>query len=104
MRLSGGQRQRIGIARAMYRDAYIIVFDEATSALDNLTEAEVMDAIDALPGDKTVLIIAHRLSTVKNCDRIIVLDQGRVVGCDHWNSLMSGNATFQRIAGLGEAA
>ena len=104
VRLSGGQRQRIGIARAMYRDADLIVFDEATSALDNLTEAEVMDAIDALPGDKTVLMIAHRLSTVKSCDRIIVLDQGRVVGCDHWNALMSDNAAFQRIARLGQAA
>jgi ABC-type multidrug transport system fused ATPase/permease subunit len=104
VRLSGGQRQRIGIARAMYHDADLIVFDEATSALDNLTEAEVMDAIDALPGDKTVIMIAHRLSTVKRCDRIVVLDKGRVVGCDSWNSLMAGNAAFQRIARMGEAA
>jgi ABC-type multidrug transport system fused ATPase/permease subunit len=104
VRLSGGQRQRIGIARAMYHDADLIVFDEATSALDNLTEAEVMDAIDALPGDKTVIMIAHRLSTVKRCDRIVVLDKGRVAGCDSWSALMSGNAAFQRIAKLGEAA
>ena len=62
VRLSGGQRQRIAIARALYHDADLIVFDEATSALDNLTEAEVMAAIDALPGDKTVVMIAHRLS------------------------------------------
>ena len=100
--LSGGQRQRIGIARAMYHDADLIVFDEATSALDNLTEAEVMEAIDALPGDKTVVMIAHRLSTVKRCDRIIVLDEGRVVGCDTWTALMSGNAAFQRIVGMGK--
>lgn len=104
VRLSGGQRQRIGIARAMYHDADLIVFDEATSALDNLTEAEVMDAIDALPGDKTVVMIAHRLSTVKRCDRIVVLDRGRVVGCDSWQALMSGNVAFQRIAKLGDAA
>ena len=104
VRLSGGQRQRIGIARALYNDADLIVFDEATSALDNLTEAEVMEAIDALPGDKTVLMIAHRLSTVKRCDRIMVLDKGLVVGCDSWGALMAGNTAFQRIARMGEAA
>jgi ABC-type multidrug transport system fused ATPase/permease subunit len=104
VRLSGGQRQRIGIARALYHDADLIVFDEATSALDNLTEAEVMEAIDALPGDKTVLMIAHRLSTVKRCDRIVVLDKGQMVGCDSWDALMAGNASFQRIARMGEAA
>jgi ATP-binding cassette, subfamily B, bacterial PglK len=98
VRLSGGQRQRIGIARALYHDADLIVFDEATSALDNLTEAEVMEAIDALPGDKTVLMIAHRLSTVERCDRIVVLEQGRVVGCGNWAALMKNNVSFQRIA------
>jgi ATP-binding cassette, subfamily B, bacterial PglK len=103
VRLSGGQRQRIGIARALYHQADLIVFDEATSALDNLTEAEVMEAINAIPGEKTVIMIAHRLSTVKRCDRIIVLDQGRVVGCDSWCELMSGNAAFQRIASIAEA-
>ena len=98
VRLSGGQRQRIGIARALYHDADLIVFDEATSALDNLTEREVMEAIDALPGDKTVMMIAHRLSTVKRCDRIVVLDQGRLVGCDTWDALMDGNDAFRRIS------
>lgn len=98
VRLSGGQRQRIGIARALYHDADLIVFDEATSALDNLTEREVMNAIDTLPGDKTILIIAHRLSTVRHCDRIIVLDKGRIAGCDTWNALMANNLLFQTIA------
>ena len=98
VRLSGGQRQRIGIARALYQDAHLIVFDEATSALDNLTEAEVMEAIDALPGDKTVLMIAHRLSTVRRCDRIVVLEKGRLVGCDTWDALASENPAFQKIA------
>lgn len=97
VRLSGGQRQRIGIARALYHDADLIVFDEATSALDNLTESEVMDAISTLPGDKTVLIIAHRLSTVRSCDRIVVMDKGRVVGCGNWEELMAGNFTFQKL-------
>jgi ATP-binding cassette, subfamily B, bacterial PglK len=104
VRLSGGQRQRIGIARALYHDADLIIFDEATSALDNLTEKDVMEAIDALPGDKTVLMIAHRLSTVKHCDRIIVLDRGELVGCDNWDALMAGNDVFQRITQQGEAA
>lgn len=104
VRLSGGQRQRIGIARALYHDADLIVFDEATSALDNMTEKDVMEAIDALPGGKTVIMIAHRLSTVKRCDRIIVLDQGRLVGCDTWDALMADNPAFKRIARLGNAA
>lgn len=104
VRLSGGQRQRIGIARALYHDADLIVFDEATSALDNMTEADVMVAIDALPGDKTVLMIAHRLSTVKRCDRVIVLEQGHIVGCDTWERLMADNAAFQKIARIGDAA
>jgi len=71
----------------MYHNADLIVFDEATSALDNMTEAEVMHAIDSLPGDKTIIMIAHRISTVKHCDRIIVLDKGCVVGCDTFERL-----------------
>lgn len=102
VRLSGGQRQRIGIARSLYHDADLIVFDEATSALDNLTENEVMAAIDALPGDKTVLMIAHRLSTVKRCDRIVVMEGGRMVGCDRWDMLISNNESFQQIANLSD--
>jgi ABC-type multidrug transport system fused ATPase/permease subunit len=98
VRLSGGQRQRIGIARALYHNADLIVFDEATSALDNLTEREVMTAIDALPGDKTVVMIAHRLSTVKGCDRIIVMDKGRIVGIGPWSDLIEHNAAFRKIA------
>jgi ABC-type multidrug transport system fused ATPase/permease subunit len=98
VRLSGGQRQRIGIARALYHDADLIVFDEATSALDNLTEREVMAAIEATPGDKTMLIIAHRLSTVRSCDRIIVLDKGQVVGIGPWAELMEENAAFRDLA------
>lgn len=98
VRLSGGQRQRIGIARALYRDAELIVFDEATSALDTMTEREVMSAIDALPGEVTVVLIAHRLSTVQNCDQIIVLDAGQIVGCGKWNELMSSSDQFRKIA------
>jgi len=104
VRLSGGQRQRVGIARALYHDADLIVFDEATSALDNLTERDVMAAIDALPGDKTVLMIAHRLSTVRRCDRIIVLDKGRLAGIGPWDTLIKENEAFQRIANISEVA
>jgi ABC-type multidrug transport system fused ATPase/permease subunit len=70
VRLSGGQRQRIGIARALYHDPQVLVLDEATSALDNETEAEVMDAVIAMQGEKTILIVAHRLSTLLGCDRV----------------------------------
>jgi len=78
IRLSGGQRQRIGIARALYKQATVLVFDEATSALDNATEQDVMDAIEGLGRDLTILIIAHRLSTVSRCDMIVQLEQGKV--------------------------
>jgi ABC-type bacteriocin/lantibiotic exporter with double-glycine peptidase domain len=79
VRLSGGQRQRIGIARALYHDPAILLFDEATSALDSLTETGVMDAILALKREKTILIVAHRLSTVENCDKLYRLDSGKIV-------------------------
>lgn len=80
IRLSGGQRQRIGIARALYHDPDVLVLDEATSALDTTTEVGVMQAVMALHGKKTIVIVAHRLSTVEHCDRLYKLDQGRVVG------------------------
>jgi len=79
IRLSGGQRQRIGIARALYHDPAILVLDEATSSLDTKTEREVMQAVTALQGNKTILIVAHRLSTVEKCDRLYRLDHGKVV-------------------------
>lgn len=79
IRLSGGQRQRIGIARALYHDPSILVLDEATSSLDTVTESEVMDAVRTLKGDKTLIIIAHRLSTVEHCDWLYRLEQGKIV-------------------------
>ena len=79
IRLSGGQRQRIGIARALYHNPQVLVLDEATSALDNETEAAVMEAIDFLQGEKTILIIAHRLTTIKNADIIYEVGNGKVV-------------------------
>jgi ABC-type multidrug transport system fused ATPase/permease subunit len=79
VRLSGGQRQRIGIARALYHDPAVLVLDEATSSLDIATERDVMQAVNALQGDKTILIVAHRLSTVEHCDTIVRLERGEVV-------------------------
>jgi HlyD family secretion protein len=78
VKLSGGQRQRIGIARALYQDADVLVFDEATSALDGITEKIIMDAIYDFSGQKTMIIIAHRLKTVRKCDRIFMIEQGEV--------------------------
>jgi ATP-binding cassette subfamily B protein len=78
IRLSGGQRQRIGIARALYKKAKVLVFDEATSALDNATETSVMEAIDGLDRDLTILLIAHRITTLNRCDTIIELENGCV--------------------------
>lgn len=82
VRLSGGQRQRIGIARALYWDPPILVLDEATSSLDSRTEANVMSAVNALHGTKTLIIIAHRMSTVANCDTLLKLHRGRIVAHD----------------------
>lgn len=81
VRLSGGQRQRIGIARALYHDPGILVFDEATSALDNETETAVMSAIDTLAGKKTLILIAHRLTTIQNCSQLLRLENGRSIPC-----------------------
>ncbi len=79
VRLSGGQRQRLGIARALYHNPELLVLDEATSALDNETEAEVMKAIDGMTGSKTIIMIAHRLSTVERCDMLIKIQDGKII-------------------------
>lgn len=94
IRLSGGQRQRIGIARALYRQASVLVFDEATSALDNATERAVMDAIGNLKRDLTVLIIAHRLTTVQRCDLIIEMEHGTVVAQGTYDQMLKHSASF----------
>jgi ABC-type multidrug transport system fused ATPase/permease subunit len=88
VRLSGGQRQRIGIARALYNDPALLVLDEATSALDNDTERGVMDAIESLHGAKTLLIVAHRLTTVERCDLIYDLADGRIVRCGSFSEVV----------------
>jgi ATP-binding cassette subfamily B protein len=98
IRLSGGQRQRLGIARALYKNASVLVFDEATSALDNTTEQGVMEAINGLADDLTVIMIAHRLSTVERCDLIIELSQGRVVAQGTYHELLASSDSFRQMA------
>ena len=89
IRLSGGQQQRIGIARALYRKANVIIFDEATSALDNETELEVMKAIEDLGKEITVLIIAHRLTTLKGCDKIIKLNKNNIINIGSYQEMIN---------------
>ena len=99
VRLSGGQRQRIGIARALYHDPDVLILDEATSALDNLTEHAVMEAVRNLARKKTIIMIAHRLSTVRHCDCIFMLERGRVVGSGTFDALIADNQEFRQLAG-----
>ena len=97
VRLSGGQRQRVAIARALYHDPAVIVFDEATAALDNQTEREVTSAIASLRGTRTLIAIAHRLSTVKDCDRLIYLREGRVAAIGRYDDLRSQDEGFRQL-------
>ena len=99
--LSGGERQRIAIARAILKDAPILVLDEATSALDAETEARIKRALDALRKGRTTFIIAHRLSTVANADMIYVLDQGRVVERGKFRALVAMKGLFARMVAEG---
>jgi ATP-binding cassette, subfamily B, bacterial PglK len=99
VRLSGGQRQRIGIARALYHEPSVLVFDEATSALDSITERAVMEAVNSVRGDKTIVLIAHRLSTVRNCDRIFMLENGRILRSGSYDDLLEQDAKFRVMAG-----
>jgi ABC-type multidrug transport system fused ATPase/permease subunit len=98
VRLSGGQRQRIGIARALYHDPEVLVLDEATSALDNLTEKALMAAVHNLGHRKTIIMIAHRLSTVRECDQIYILDKGGLEAQGTYKELMEANDVFRTMA------
>jgi ATP-binding cassette subfamily C protein len=100
--LSGGQRQRIAIARALYRDPSILVFDEATSALDAVTENAITEALRDIHGRKTIIIIAHRLTTVKGCDRLYLLQGGRLAGEGTFQELYAENRYFREIAELSD--
>ena len=98
VRISGGERQRIGIARALYHDPAILILDEATSALDNTTERAVIEAVEGMKGERTVVMIAHRLSTVRGCETLYYLKDGRVEGSGDYESLRQGHREFREMA------
>jgi ABC-type bacteriocin/lantibiotic exporter with double-glycine peptidase domain len=93
VRLSGGQRQRVGIARALYHQREILVLDEATAALDNETERLVNESIQSLAGTRTLIIIAHRLSTVEHCDRVYLMEKGRMVKSGSYQDVVDKQLT-----------
>ena len=97
VRISAGQRQRVGIARALYHDPKVVLLDEATSALDNETERLFIAAIESIARRKTILIIAHRLSTVRNCDTIYLMQQGRVIGAGGYDELLATQPAFAQL-------
>ena len=98
VRISGGERQRIGIARALYHDPAILILDEATSALDNTTERAVIEAVEGMKGQRTVVMIAHRLSTVQGCEVLYYLKDGQVEACGDYESLKRGHSAFREMA------
>ena len=93
------QRQRLGIARALYHNPDVLVFDEATSALDGMTEDAVMQAVQSLSAERTMILIAHRLRTVQACNRIVMLEAGRVVADGAYDELMRTSPAFKQLAG-----
>lgn len=101
--LSGGEKQRLGIARALYHDPDLLIFDEATSALDHATEAELADAIESLHSKKTLLVIAHRLATVRRCDRLIFISNGRI-SAGAYEELIQKIPEFRRMAAAAETS
>jgi len=99
-RVSGGQKQRIGIARALYHNPSLIVFDEATSALDQETEHAIRKTIDSLRGKRTLIIIAHRLNTVRSCDRIVFMENGAIAAIGDFDTLVEQNKSFKHLVTL----
>ena len=102
VRLSGGQRQRLGIARALYDRPRLLVLDEATSALDSITEAKITSTLRALRGQLTILTIAHRLSTVREADRLVLMEGGRIADQGPFDVLRSRNESFRQLVDLAQ--
>ncbi|MDU7430394.1 MAG: ABC transporter ATP-binding protein, partial [Cutibacterium avidum] len=100
-RLSGGQRQRIGIARALYRNPSVLVLDEATSALDNETEAAISNTIHSLQGEVTTVLVAHRLSTVRDVDQLVYLENGHIAARGTFSEVQKSSRSFARLVELG---
>ena len=99
VQVSGGQKQRIGIARALYNDPDILLFDEATSALDSVTESLIIESVLKLNNEKTIVMIAHRLNTVKECDLIYLVDGGEIIATGTYDWLFENNSVFRKMIG-----
>ena len=102
VRLSGGQRQRLGLARALYRNPSMLILDEATSALDNVTEHEITETLAQLKGRLTIVIVAHRLSTVRDADTLVFLKEGRIAATGTFADVRRTNDDFARLVELGD--
>jgi len=98
-RLSGGQRQRVAIARALYRQPTVLVFDEGTASLDTLTESQIIESLDAMRGERTLITVAHRLATVRTCDRILLVENGRIAEIGTYDELIDRSPAFRAMAG-----
>jgi ABC-type multidrug transport system fused ATPase/permease subunit len=98
VRLSGGQRQRLGIARALYRNPKVLILDEATSSLDNITETYIIKALENIKGSCTIIIIAHRFTTIQKCDNIIILKDGQIVDEGIYNDLIETSKEFKKLS------
>ena len=100
MRLSGGQRQRLALARAFYKKAKVLILDEATSALDNKTESDVLEALELVGRRCTTVVVAHRLSTIRYCDRIFEFERGVIKAAGDYQSLQERSASFRQLVSL----
>ena len=104
MRLSGGQRQRVSIARALYHNPSLLILDEATNELDTENEHAIMESLNKLPMDKIIIIVTHRLSTVRNCDKIVVLDEGKILGVGDHDHLIASCPLYKHLVELGDTS